>query len=86
MTHPFHPWSGAEFVLVGVRQTWGESRVFFFADDGTQKSLPTGWTDAFDPDPFVVVAAGRSPFKVVDLLELAELVGDVSMEDGDDDV
>ena len=57
--HPFHPWSGAEFVLVGVRQAWGEDRVFFFADDGTQKSLPTGWTDAGVLDPFVVVAGGR---------------------------
>ena len=28
-------------------------------------------------DPFVVVAAGRSPFRTVDLLELAELVGEL---------
>lgn len=74
MTHPFHPWSGREFVFVAVRQTWGEDRVFFFADDGTQKSLPRAWTDAADVDPFVALAAGRSPFRVEDLLLLAELL------------
>jgi hypothetical protein len=84
--HPFHPWSGAEFVLVGVRHTWGEDRVFFFADDGTQKSLPTGWTDAGVLDPFVVVAGGRSPFRVVDLLELAGLMDGVIGGDGDEGV
>lgn len=62
------------FVLVGVRRTWGEDRVFFFDGDGVQRSLPTGWTDAGDLDPFVVVAGGRCPFRVVDLLELAELM------------
>lgn len=72
--------------MVGVRQAWGEDRVFFFADDGTQKSLPTGWTDAGDPDPFVVVAAGRSPLRVEDLLELAELMEGLSGEGGDDGV
>jgi hypothetical protein len=74
VTHPFHPWSGREFVFVAVRQTWGEDRVFFFADDGTQKSLPRAWTDAADVDPFVALAAGRSPFRVEDLLLLAELL------------
>jgi hypothetical protein len=74
VTHPFHPWLGREFVFVAVRQTWGEDRVFFFDESGTQKSLPTGWTDVGEPDPFVALAAGRSPFRVVDLLALAELI------------
>jgi hypothetical protein len=74
VTHPFHPWLGRQFVFVAVRQTWGEDRVFFFDEGGTQKSLPTGWTDVGEPDPFVALAAGRSPFRVVDLLALAELV------------
>ena len=74
MTHPFHPWCGREFVLVAVRHTWGEDRVFFFGDDGTQKSLPRAWTDAADVDVFVAVAAGRCPFRVADLLMLAEVV------------
>ena len=74
MTHPFHPWAGREFDLVGVRQTWGEDRVFFFGVDGVQRSLPRAWTDAGDVDPFVVVAAGRSALRVADLVVLAEMV------------
>ena len=46
--------------------------MFFFDVDGVQRSLPTEWTDAGDPDPFVVVAGGRCPFRVVDLLELVQ--------------
>lgn len=74
MIHPFHPWCGRDFEFVAVRHTWGEDRVFFFGDDGTQKSLPRGWTDAADVDVFVTMAAGRCPFRVVDLVVLAEVV------------
>ena len=73
MTHPFHPWSGREFVFVAVRQTWAEDRVFFLDAVGRQDSLPVGWTDAAPPDVFVAVAAGRCPFRVADLLALARL-------------
>ena len=48
--------------------------MFFFGDDGTLKSLPTSWTDVAEPDVFVVLAAGRSPFRVDDLLALAEII------------
>lgn len=74
MTHPFHPWVGQEFLFVAVCQTWGEDRVFFFDEDGVQRSLPTGWTDAVAPDPFVARAGGRSALRVVDLLALVELL------------
>jgi hypothetical protein len=74
VTHPFHPWCGREFVFVALRQTWGEYRAFFLDDDATLKSLPTAWTDAAEPDVFVAVAAGRSPFRAEDLLALAELL------------
>jgi len=74
------------FVLVGVRRTWGEDRVFFLDGDGVQRSLPVGWTDAGDVDPFVVVAGGRCPFRVEDLLELAGLVEGVREGGGDDGV
>ncbi len=86
MTHPFHPWCGREFVFVALRQTWGEDRVFFFGDNGTQKSLPRAWTDAADLDPFVTLAGGRSPFRVEDLLLLAELVDRLAAADADDQV
>ena len=74
MTHPFHPSLGREFVFVAVRQTWGEDRVFFLDEEGVQRSLPRGWTDAADVDVFVALAAGRSALRVADLLELVELL------------
>jgi Family of unknown function (DUF5372) len=61
-------------VFVAVRQTWSEQRVFFLDEDGTQRSLPAGWTDAVAADVFVAMAAGRSPFRVEDLVGLAELI------------
>ncbi len=86
MTHPFHPWVGREFVFVAVRQTWGEDRVFFFDEGGVMRSLPTGWTDVCVPDVFVSLAAGRSPFRVEDLLALAELVDGLRAAGGRDSV
>ncbi len=86
MTHPFHPWVGREFVLVGVRQAWGEDRVFFFDEDGVQRSLPTGWTDAAPPDPFVALAGGRSALRVVDMLALAGLLDQIASPCGEQDV
>ncbi len=84
MTHPFHPRAGREYGVVAVRSTWGEDRVFFLDEDGTQRSLPVAWTDAVPPDPFVVVAAGRSPFRVDDLLALAELIDGLERADAGD--
>ena len=81
MTHRFHPWFDRKFVFVATRQTWGEDRVFFLDDQGVQHSLPLVWTDAADPDVFVAIAAGRSPFRVADLVALSELV--VRARDGD---
>lgn len=69
---------GREFVFVAVRHTWGEDRVFFFAEDGTQKSLPRAWTTMADTDPFVMVSAGRCAFRVEDLLQLVEFLDDLS--------
>jgi hypothetical protein len=83
VTHPFHPWRGREFVFVAVRQSWGEDRVSFFDDDGVQRSLPRGWTDAADVDPFVVVAAGRSAFRIEDLVALTALLGGLRGEPTD---
>jgi hypothetical protein len=65
---------GRQFVFVGVRRTWSVDRAFFLDDSGIQRSLPVGWTDAAEPDLFVEFAAGRSPFRVQDLLELAALI------------
>ncbi|HME69528.1 MAG TPA: DUF5372 family protein [Myxococcota bacterium] len=74
MIHPFHPLFGREFELLTYRHNWGEDRVFFHDEAGTLKSIPAGWTSAVAQEPFVVVAAGRSYFRVADLCALADLV------------
>ena len=40
-----------------------------------------GWTDAAEPDVFVSMAAGRCPFRLEDLLELALLIDGLRLED-----
>ena len=74
MTHPYHPLFQQEFELVSYRQDWGEDRVWFQDKLGRLHSLPTSWTDASAVDPFVAVAAGRSLFRVADLIELARQI------------
>ena len=73
ITHPFHPLFGREFTLAHYRQCWGEDRVFYLDEDEELRSIPARWTSAIADDPYVVVSAGRSSFRVADLLELAKL-------------
>ena len=56
------------------RQNWGEDRVWFYDHDGSLGSVPTSWTDAAPMNVFVVLAAGRSLFRVADLLELTQRI------------
>jgi Family of unknown function (DUF5372) len=74
VTHPYHPLYQQELELVCYRQNWGEDRVWFQGSDGRLHSLPRSWTDVGGVDPFVAVAAGRSQFRVADLLELAKQI------------
>jgi hypothetical protein len=37
-------------------------------------SLPAAWTDIDPVDPFVTMAAGRCPFRIADLLAVADLL------------
>jgi Family of unknown function (DUF5372) len=77
VTHPFHPWCGREFAFIAARQNWGEDRVFFFDEEGVQRSLPRGWSDAGDVHPFVAIAAGRSALRFEDLVVLTELIAEI---------
>ncbi len=61
-------------MFIVARQNWGEDWVLFFDEDGVRRSLPRAWTDAADVDPFVMLAAGRSSFRVEDLVALVELL------------
>ena len=46
-------------------------------EDGALRHVPVSWTSVAAVDPFVAVARGRSPFRVADLLALAEVIDHV---------
>ena len=56
------------------RNAWGEDRVYFHDDTGRLRRLPTAWTSVAPPDAFVALSAGRSHFRVEDLLQLVALI------------
>jgi hypothetical protein len=49
----------------------------YIGPNGRTRSLPVGWTNVAPVDPFISVAAGRAPFRLVDLLALTALVRDL---------
>jgi len=49
-------------------------RVYFYNDVEKLESLPAAWTDVVSLDPVVAVSAGRSAFRLDDLLTLTELI------------
>lgn len=57
-----------------VRHSWGEDRVYYHDAQGVLVCMPASWTDVVAPDPVVALSAGRSPFRLGDLLELTRLV------------
>ena len=54
--------------------TWGEDRVFYYDASGRLKSFMTNVTDVVEKDSFDRISAGRSAFRIDDLLELRRLV------------
>ncbi len=74
ITHPFHPRRDAEYELVIRKLNWGEDRVFYYDSEGNLQSLLTNLTDVVTADAFERVSAGRSAFRVDDLLELRRLL------------
>jgi hypothetical protein len=47
-------------------------------EDGVVWSVPPQWTDLTSPDPEVVMGRGRALLRTIDLIELANLVGQIS--------
>ena len=75
VTHRFHPLFSQELEFVKRRNNYGDDdRVYVYDTAGELVSLPAGWTDVVAEDPFVVIAAGRAPFRTEDLLELADVL------------
>jgi len=78
VTHPFHPLSGQQLVCVGERYNRYGTRLLLRVDDESVCSVPPQWTDAVAPDPEVVLGERRAVARVVDLLELTQLVARLS--------
>jgi hypothetical protein len=80
ITHPFHPFSGRQLVCVGERFNRAGKRLLLRVDDSAICSVPPQWTDVVTPDPEVVMGQGRAPFRIADLVDLAQLVERLSSE------
>jgi len=57
--------------------------VYYHDETGRLRQLPLAWTSLNAEDPVVVTGAGRSPFKLADLLELAHLLAQLQAKDPD---
>jgi len=60
-----------------LRRNWSEHRIYFHDESGSLVGIPARWTSAEAPDPWVVVAAGRSHFRLDDLIRLRGLIDDI---------
>jgi hypothetical protein len=78
VTHPFHPLSGQQLVCVGERYNRYGMRLLLRVGDESVCSVPPQWTDAVAPDPEVVLGEKRAVARVVDLVELTQLVARLS--------
>ena len=77
ITHPFHPLFGQEIDCVERRIGWGDDLVFYCDRLGYVTALPTRWTSVETEDAFAVVSAGRSHFRVSDLIALTTLISEL---------
>jgi hypothetical protein len=75
--HPFHPYRNIAFEIDSVRRIATGCRVFFYNTKGRRSSVPLHWTDIGPKDPFIVVSAGRSLFRIEDLLGLVRLIEEI---------
>jgi hypothetical protein len=55
------------------KKTWGEDRVMYYDAQGLLRSMLTSWTSLHELDSFMAASAGRSWFRVDDLLRLSAL-------------
>ena len=68
-------------VAAVISQGSDDERVMFRDELGYLRHMPARWTDFADPDPFLAISDGRSAFRVVDLLALADLLSAGSASD-----
>jgi len=79
ITHPFHPKRGSKYVLVTRQCNWGEDRMLFFDADGRLRSMLASWTSVAEQDEFAQGAAGRSWFRIDDLLRLRAVLDELGV-------
>ena len=60
--------------MVERKLAWGDDRVFLHDGDGKYFSIPTKWTDAAPPDPFLEISNGKSTVRIEDMLALSQLM------------
>jgi hypothetical protein len=80
IVHPFHPSHGQQFPIVTIRQNWGEELLYYHDQKGRLISVPARWTDRVAADPVVALSAGRSPFRLEDVLKLTRLLAALEQE------
>ena len=61
-------------VTAVISQGSDAERVMYRDELDYLRHMPARWTDFADPDPFLAISDGRSAFRVVDLLALADLL------------
>ena len=77
INHPFHPQSGCRIQVIKVQHFKTGEALVFYRTDKKLVTMPLAWTDLDSPDPFITLSAGRSPFRLTDLVQLAKLVKEV---------
>ena len=83
MTHPFHPLHGQVLEVVDRRHFEFGERLYLEVEPGRIETLPVAWTSLGPPDVWLDMAAGRSLFRVDDLLRLADLIASIREEAAD---
>jgi hypothetical protein len=58
-------------VLTKRDNAWGEDRVVYFDSKGKLRSMLASWTSLAEQDLFAQTSAGRSWFRIDDLLRLS---------------
>jgi len=80
ITHPSHPLRDVELNLEHYTCCWSEDRAFFYDKKGHLNSVPVGWTNLCPADIFIKISAGRSYFKVENLLQIVEIIRSLKNE------
>jgi hypothetical protein len=80
IVHPFHPLSGQELERASGPPQANQRFVWFHTAEGRLSQVPLNFTDLVEPDPYVVVSAGRAHLGLQDLLGLVDLLRELGQD------